>query len=69
MNRLGPKAKGPIIQHGECPGCGAPAKFDPGKAGRFRPGDRALVDRPEGAGIRFEIQDARLRDLAADEVE
>jgi hypothetical protein len=28
--------------------------------------DRALVDRPDRLGIQFEIQDARLRDLAAD---
>jgi hypothetical protein len=28
--------------------------------------DRALVDRPDSRGIQFEIQDARLRDLATD---
>jgi hypothetical protein len=31
--------------------------------------DRALVDRPESIGVQFEIQDARSRDLATDQVE
>jgi hypothetical protein len=61
MNRFGPKAKGPIIQHGECPGCGAPAKFDPGKAGRFRPDCRKQAE----AGLKEDrIEKLAERELA-----
>jgi hypothetical protein len=34
---INPEAKGPIIQMGQCPGCGRAVKFYYGEAGRFWP--------------------------------